>query len=307
MKIQGLIAAAYAPFQDNGLLNTSIVPQYADFLIKNNIKGVFINGSTGDFVSLSLEERKELMNAWSRQKKDGFIIINHVGSTNLNEAKELAFHSKDKADAISAIAPYYFKIRKIEKLVEYCKEIASMAPELPFYYYHLPVLSGAYLNMQEFLKLAHSEIPNLRGIKYTSEDLIDFKQASEFKNGSFNILFGYDEWFLNSLPIGASGWVGSTYNHLAPLYQLIKENFDSGKMEEASRLQDLAVRFVQLLDSKGGFNGAGKSFMKQLGIDCGASRFPHITLKSEDFNEIDTQLEKIGIKPYMNKLPINMI
>ena len=302
MKIQGLIAAAYAPMYKNETLNVSIIPEYADFLRQNNVKGVFINGSTGDFVSLSFEERKTLMNAWAKEKRSDFIIINHVGSTNLIEAKELAAHSMDKADAISAIAPYYFNIRSLDKLLQYCKEIALTAPNLSFYYYHLPVLSGAHLNMKEFLKRVCNEIPNFAGIKFTSEDLIDFKQVFEFRKGHYDILFGYDEWFLNSLPFGVRGWVGSTYNHLAPLYLNIKSFFDAGDMKKASELQGMVLQFVELLSRIGGFNGGGKSYMKQLGLDLGPSRFPHATLSDKDLNIIEMEIDKLGIKEYMSIL-----
>lgn len=301
LKIQGLIAAAYAPMSKNGSLNVSLVPEYAAFLKENEIKGVFINGSTGDFVSLSVKERMALMDAWTQQRSDEFMVINHVGSTNLFEAKELAAHAKDKSDAFAAIAPYYFKMQNLDKLIEYCREIAEAAPDLPFYYYHLPVLSGANLNMKEFLKSGLEEISNLAGIKYTSEDLVGFKQAHDFKNGLFDVLFGYDECFLNSLPFGVKGWVGSTYNHLAPLYLEIKSLFEDGNMQKASELQGMAIKFVQLLASKGGFNGAGKSYMKQLGLDFGPSRFPHSTLSDKDFKDIDMELEKSGIKDHMTK------
>ena len=89
-------------------------------------------------------------------------------------AKELASFASDKMDAIAALAPYYFKLRSVEKLIDYCKEISSSAPNLPFYYYHIPVLSGANINMFEFLKIASKQIPQFAGIKFTHNNLVDF-------------------------------------------------------------------------------------------------------------------------------------
>lgn len=301
MKVKNLIAAAYAPMHSNGSLNTRKIKDYSQFLIRNKIAGVFMNGSTGDFTSLSTDERKQITLAWSQNKTEDLQLIDHVGHTNLIEAKELATYAADKVDAISVLAPYYFKLNKIEKLVEYCKEIAACAPNLPFYYYHIPVLSGANFNMQEFLKLAENEIPNLAGIKFTNNNLIDFMHSKKVANGKFNILFGFDEIFINSLPAGATGWVGSTYNQLAPLYYKIKILFEKGEMEEASELQRKAVRFVEILDSKGGFNGVGKGFMRTLGIDCGPSRFPHTTLTDADYKEISAELDAIGLTSFFSK------
>lgn len=301
MKVKNLIAATYAPMHQDGSLNTNIIGEYSRFLIRNKVSGVFMNGSTGDFVSLSTEERKEITTAWSKNKSTDLYLIDHVGDSSLKVAKDLATHAADKVDAIAVLAPFYFKLNSIEKLVHYCKEIAACAPNLPFYYYHIPVLSGANLNMLDFLKVASKEIPNLEGIKFTNNNLIDYLHCKNFEDGKYNILFGFDEIFISSLPLGADGWVGSTYNHLAPVYYKIKSLFEEGKMSEAAVLQTKAIRFVEILDSHGGFNGVAKGFMKTLGIDCGPSRFPHKTLSDEVYIEIRAELESIGLLELLSR------
>jgi N-acetylneuraminate lyase len=302
--LKNLIAAAYSPMNQDQSLKTEVIPDYCEFLKKNKVAGVFMNGSTGDFTSLQMSERKEIVSAWSKCKHDDLFLIDHVGDTSLENAKELATHSADKVDAIAALAPYYFRLNSVDKLVTYCSEIAACAPNLPFYYYHIPVLTGANLDMVEFLKKASEGIPNLAGIKFTSDDLIGFRQASDFQNREFNVLFGFDEIFLAGLSFGAQGWVGSTYNHLAPLYYEIKRLFEIGENETAAVLQEKAIRFVQTLDAVGGFNGAGKGFMKYLGVDCGPSRFPHNTIADETYQEVLKDLESLGLKQWFSKVPI---
>ncbi|MBJ6367807.1 dihydrodipicolinate synthase family protein [Snuella sp. CAU 1569] len=299
--MKNLIAATYAPMHTDGSLNTDKIKDYSQFLTKNNVSGVFMNGSTGDFTSLTIDERKAITLAWSENKSKDLYLIDHVGDPSLKVAKELAQYASDKVDAIAAIAPFYFRLNSIDKLIDYCKEIAICAPNLPFYYYHIPVLSGAQLNMASFLEQAKDNIPNLAGIKFTNNDLIDYGHCKSKANSKYNILFGYDELFINSLPLGATGWVGSTYNHLAPLYYKIKELFENGNMEAAADLQSKAIKFVELLNSKGGFNGVGKGFMRVLGVDCGPSRFPHTTLSDSDYIEIKEALDGIGLKSWFSK------
>lgn len=296
-----LIAAAYAPMNKNYSINTSIIGDYASFLKKNKVKGVFVNGSTGDFASLSLDERKDLISAWGEHQSDDFTIINHVASTNLNEAKELAKHSVDKANAIAVLAPYYFKPATLDILVQYCKEVAEEAPNLPFYYYHIPVLSGSYFKMIDFLEKVDKEIPNFAGLKYTYNDFPDFLKCKNYKESKYDIFFGIDEMFLQSLSLQTEGCVGSTYNHLAPLYLKIEELFTKNKLQEASDLQKKAIHFVEVLDSIGRFNGAGKSFMKTLGIDCGPSRYPHNTLTDQQLKKAVKEFEKIGLSSYFSE------
>ncbi len=88
--------------------------------------------------------------------------------------------------------------------------IASAAPSLPFYYYHLPVLTGVAMDMVEFLRLGEETIPNLAGIKYTAHTQHEFQACLNYKNGKFDVLYGYDEMLLGALMVGAKGAIGST-------------------------------------------------------------------------------------------------
>ena len=258
--------------------------------------GAFVNGSTGDFTSLSVEERKEIIAEWSKYRSDDFALINHVGHTSLKVAKDLAAHSADKVDAIATLSPFYFKPPTLQSLVYYCAEIAKEAPQLPFYYYHIPVLTRADFDMVEFLQLVEKSIPNFAGIKFTEDNLNAYQNCANYADGKYNILFGVDEKNYESREFNAKGWVGSTYNHLAPLYYKISEHVDNNEYSKAKDLQKKAVSFVTLLDSYGGFNGVAKGFMKTLGVDCGPSRYPHVTLSDTDYIGIRKELDQIGYK-----------
>ena len=301
MRLKNLIAATYTPMKKDTSMNLGVIGTYGAFLKNNKVAGAFINGSTGDFASLTIDERKLLVEAWSNNRPNDFYLINHVGHTSLKVAMELTLHSADKVDAIATLAPFYFKLRTIESLVEYCKNIASCAPNLPFYFYHIPDLSGAHFKMIDFIKIASNQIPNFAGLKFTKNNLIDFKYCIDYESNAYDILFGVDEIFISSLPLGARGWVGSTYNHLAPLYYGLKEAYEKNDHKKAADLQTKAMLFVDILNAKGGFNGAAKGFMKILGVDCGPSRFPHTTLTDETYHEIMIELDAIGLTPYLGQ------
>jgi len=300
MRLRNLIAATYTPMNEDRSLNLDVIGSYGAYLSRNKVTAAFINGSTGDFASLTVAERKSIVDTWATNKPADFKLINHVGHTSLKVSKDLTHHSKEKVDAIATLAPFYFKVDSIESLLYYCKEIAACAPQLPFYYYHIPVLTGANLKMSDFIKIAVEEIPNFAGLKFTKNDLIDFKYCKDIASDRLDVLFGVDEMFLPSLSMGAMGWVGSTYNHLAPLYYKIKDAFERNDTETAATLQTKAIRFVDILNGKGGFNGVAKGYMKTLGIDCGPSRFPHTTLLENAYEEINKELEAIGLLPYTN-------
>ena len=139
-KIIGLIDAPFTPFYADGEVNYEPIPAYAEMLRKNGLKGVFINGSSGEGYMLTEEERINLAEVWMHAAPKDFKVIVHVGSTCVKSARRMAAHAqKIGAFGIGTMAPPFPKIGRIEELVKYCEEIASAAPELPFYYYNIPV------------------------------------------------------------------------------------------------------------------------------------------------------------------------
>ena len=163
-KIIGLIDAPFTPMKPNGDINLEPIPAYAAMLVKNGLKGVFINGSSGEGYMLTTDERKQLAEAWMAAVPAGFKVIVHVGSCCLRESVELAKHAAAiGAWGIGAMAPPFPKIGRVEELVKYCETIAAAAPELPFYFYHIPAFNGAFLPMLDFLKAVDGRIPNFPG------------------------------------------------------------------------------------------------------------------------------------------------
>lgn len=184
-KIKGLIDAPFTPFYENGEVNYEPIEAYAKLLVKNGLKGVFINGSSGEGYMLTDEERMKLAERWVEVAPSGFKVIVHVGSTCVKASHKLAAHAqKIGAWGIGAMASPFPKVNRIEELVKYCEEIASGAPELPFYYYHIPAFNGAFLPMVELLKAVDGRIPNFAGIKYTYESLTNTTNAAYIKTAN---------------------------------------------------------------------------------------------------------------------------
>ena len=176
-KIKGLIDAPFTPMLGNGDVNTEPIPAYAAMLAGNGLKGVFVNGSSGEGYMLTPDERIMLAEKWMASVPQGFKVIVHVGSCCLRESQRLAAHAASAgAWGIGAMAPPFPKIGRVEELVRYCETIAAAAPGLPFYYYHIPAFNGAYLPMTDFLKAVDGRIPNFAGIKYTYESLYEYNQ-----------------------------------------------------------------------------------------------------------------------------------
>ena len=293
--IQGLIAATYTPLKSDGQLNLEAIRPYAEFLKREKVDGVFLNGSTGDFASLTLTERKRVVEEWSKCRPSGFKLIVHVGDTSIENAKELASHAaKFQVDAISALAPYYYKPATMELLVQFCQEISDHCPDTPFYYYHIPSLTGVNFDMVQFMELASNNIAGFGGLKYSDEDLSQFKRCVDFDNGRFDVFFGVDEILLSALRLGAKGAVGSTYNHLTPLYHGLIAAFDDGEVEKASHLQKQVLCFVETL-SQYGYHAASKFILTLQGLHLGPVRLPLGNLSISEEQALQKEITESGI------------
>jgi len=84
-KIEGFIAAPLTGFNADGSVNLDVIPRYAAMLSANKIAGVFVNGTTGEGQSLSIEERKILAQAWADSAQNDLCVIIHVGYTDQTE------------------------------------------------------------------------------------------------------------------------------------------------------------------------------------------------------------------------------
>ena len=300
--IDGLVAATHTPFHAGGSLNLAIVEKQAAHLIAHGVKFAFIGGTTGESHSLTLEERRALAKRWLEVARHSALqIIVHVGSNCLSDARILAAQAQSLgASAISALAPSYFKPRNVTELVDCCADIAAAAPEMPFFYYDIPSLTGVSLPLSDFLAQAGERIPNLAGLKFTNPDLMMFQQCLRFDSGACSVLWGCDEFLLAALALGATGAVGSTYNFAAPIYHRMRRAFTEGNLAAARDEQFRSVQLVATLAPRG-YMGAAKAVMKMLGVDVGPARLPNSSLSAEQESGLRVDLEQLGffdwIKP----------
>jgi len=301
-KFEGLIAAPFTPMTHKGEIMYEQIQGYAEFLLKNKITGAFINGSTGESASLSGSERMKVAENWTAAAKGGPLkVINLIGGTSYNECMEHALHAETcGVDAIAIVAPYYFKPAGAKQLAEYCAVIAEKVPQLPVYFYHIPVLTGCHIPMYDFLQEAAPLIPNLAGIKFTHEDFMDFLSCLRFKEGKYEILGGRDENLLSALVLGCRGAVGSTFNYAAPLYYAMIQAFDRGDLETARELQQKAINMIRLLGKYGGI-ASGKAYMKYIGFDFGGFRLPIKDFDSSMYGAFVSDVKALGMEEWFSK------
>jgi N-acetylneuraminate lyase len=302
-KLNGLIAAPFTPMLAGGSLNLTVINDYYQLLKRNKVNGAFIAGSTGEGVSMTLEEKFQLIDAWAAATAADpeFHVIVLAGGTCIQDAAAVAARAEQAGIyGIALTAPFYFKPANAQVLAEICRQVAAAAPNTAFYYYHIPVLTGCYIPMYDLLKAVNGTIDNFCGIKYTHEDFMDFQSCMHVENGRYNMLWGRDENMLSSLPLGTKAAIGSTYNYAAPLYLDLMEAYRSGDVQKAETLQQLSIDMIRLLGKYGGI-ATGKAFMKLVGMDLGGFRLPVSNMSPEAFEAFKKDVAALDFESFRSK------
>jgi N-acetylneuraminate lyase len=294
-RLGGLIAAPYTPFDSSGSIKLDVIKGYADLLVCSGVKGTFVCGTTGEGPSLTTDERMAVAKRWVEVSRGQLKIVVHAGHCCQRDAIELARHARQiGAAAIGLIPPFFFKPATPREAVAFCEPVAEAGGDLPFYYYHIPSMTGVTLPMVPLMELAARQIPTFNGIKFTHGDLMEFQRCRAFADGAFDIAWGFDEMLLGALAVGADAAVGSTYNYAAPIYVRMIDAFRAGRMDEARSCSKQAVELVAVL-FKYGVLRTGKAIMSMIGVDCGPTRAPISPLSYEELAAVRKACDELAI------------
>ena len=291
-RLIGLVPAVLTPFDSRGDLQLQAVEKQVELCLKDGVAAAFVGGTTGEFSSMTVPERMTLAERWLAAARGTKLrIVVHVGSNALRDSEELAAHAqKHCAAAIATVAPNYVKPKTVAQLAEWCTQLAASAPATPLYFYDIPVMTGVSLSMPEFLTNHAKQIPTLAGLKFTNSDLMAFQQLKNLESGRFDVVWGFDEFLLAALVLGAEGAVGSTYNFAAPLYQRIIAAVQAKDLTAARAEQFRSVQLIALMQ-RYGFLAAAKEAMRMRGVDLGPVRLPNPNMSAEQASSFRREME----------------
>lgn len=292
MQLTGLTAAAFTPMKSDASPDIDRIPGLVEHLVRDDVSALYVLGSTGEGVSLTLHERQRTAAAFVHAAAGRVPVVVHVGHNSLQEAQTLARHAQQiGASAISAVPPCYFRPDTTRSLVDCLATITAGAPDLPFYYYHIPAMTGVELDLNGFLRLASRQLPSLVGVKFSDTRLHAVSACAYTEE--YDFLCGVDEMLLSAWMTGMRGAVGTTYNFAAPLYNRLIDSCEQGRTEEARLNQVRASTMINVILKTCGRPGF-KAVMGLIGQDCGPHRLPHSTATPAQISELHQALETIG-------------
>ena len=281
-KYEGVIPAFYACYDEAGEVSPERVRSLTQYFIDKGVKGVYVNGSSGECIYLSVADRKLILENVMEVAKGKLTVIAHVACNNTKDSVELAKHAESLGvDAIAAIPPIYFRLPDYS-IAKYWNDMSAAAPNTDFVIYNIPQLSGTTLTPALYAEMRKN--PRVIGVKNSSMPTQDI-QIFVAEGGDDHIVFnGPDEQFISGRVIGAKAGIGGTYAVMPDLFLKLNELIKQSDFETAKELQ-YAINDViyKMVSGRANLYAVIKEILRlNEKLDLGSVREPLEPLHEED-------------------------
>ena len=289
----GINAALYTAYRDDGSVDFDETGRLAEWLIDKGISGLYLCGTTGDGLLLSLEERRKIVETVSRTVGDRAPLMVHVGTLATRDAMELARHAAqhEGVTAISSLGPVYYPLPWQDQM-NHLTTIAG-ATDLPFYPY---LFSDAVQAQGVSAVLASfAELPHMAGIKAFVQDLSVHQSILAEGRAGWELLHGHDQSLAQALAIpGVDGAIGSMYNVVPEITLAVFAAARGGDHARAAELHRKFSHYWLPACGTGSPLTIGRYWLNRRGLKLGEPRLPKRFPPPAKIEAMEKQLEKDG-------------
>lgn len=290
--LRGVSAPQLTPFHTDGSVNYEEYTKLTQFIAKAGIRGVFVCGTSGEFINLTLEERKKLLTAAIKGAADDtFILFNTTAMDKADMADLFAWARSEGAHAASVTAPYYHPYDE-SALVSYFQEASKLSGSLPLYLYNIPGMTHNPITPKVVQQVCDT-CPNVVGLKDSSMDFITFQefQCLDLPQG-FELITGNDAQVLPVLQSGGDGGIVAMAAVFPALCQQLWDHYQAGQLDQARQVQK------QLLQLRGLVRKvmpimSHKKMLEMQGFHMGPPRFPFRALTLEEEAVVENGVRSI--------------
>lgn len=281
-KYKGVIPAFYACYDKEGNISPQGVQALTKYFVEKGVKGVYVNGSSGECIYQSVEDKKLVLEHVMKAAEGKLTVIAHVACNNTRDSEELARHAESLGvDAIAAIPPIYFRLPE-HAIAQYWNDISDAAPNTDFVIYNIPQLAGVALTMKLFEEMRKN--PRVVGVKNSSMPVQDIQMFRAEAGEDYVIFNGPDEQFISGRIIGAEGGIGGTYGAMPELFLEMDECVKAGEFQKAREIQYAVNNIIyKLCSAQGNMYGVIKEVLKiNENLELGGVRKPLPALTDAD-------------------------
>ena len=239
----GITVPILTPCAHDGRLDEKRFCEHIGFLERADVSGIFIGGTTGEFVNFSAEERMHQLTLACRSSNRLNVLYN-ITSMNRDEMqRHIDFVGEMGISCVSVTAPIYHKYDN-SALVEYFAQVSEMTKGLTLFIYNMPNTTGNPI-VTGLLPQLIKDCPNLKGIKDSSMNFTNLQEFYFAAPEGFEVITGNDAEILASLQLGCRGAIVALANVYPELCVGIHNCYQSGDLETAQLYQKALIRLRQ--------------------------------------------------------------
>ena len=288
--IKGIYTPNLVPFSDDGSINEDELRRLINWLIEKGVNGLYPNGSTGEFIRLSFEERKRVIQIVAEETRGRVPILAGAAETNMTMILDACKTYADLGcDAVSVTGPYYYKVSQ-ESIEHFFRELAKRSP-IDIVLYNIPQFSNE-ISLPVVKRLA-LDCPRIVGIKDSSRDMPRFLNTlHEVKpqRPDFSCLIGCEEILFPTLMMGADGGTIATSGIVPEVVMKLYDCFLNKNWDEAKRIQLKLLDLINAMLYGTNFPEGFRAGMSLRGFNLGATRQLISPREKQDLKDIRSKI-----------------
>jgi 4-hydroxy-tetrahydrodipicolinate synthase len=291
-RIQGIFTPHMVPLDDHGQINEPELRRYIDWLIERGVHGLYPNGSTGEFVRFTPDERRRIVEIVCQQAAGRVPVLAGAAEANVHETLAACeTYAGYGVRAVAIVSPFYYKLSP-ESVYAYFREIARNSP-VDVTLYNIPMFASP-IDLNTIRRLA--EYPRIVGIKDSSGDLAFMMRmiaAVRPMRPDFSFLSGWEAVLVPALVVGVDGGTYATSGVVPELTRKMYDLARAGQIDTAMRLQ---YRLLELFDAmlySADFPEGFRAAVELRGFRLGASRQPRTDTQRIDYAALQSVLRCI--------------
>ena len=298
--ITGILVPHMVPLDERGRINEDELARYVSWLVDRGVHGLYPNGSTGEFLRFTVEERKRIVQVVCAAAGGRVPVVAGAAEANVAETIRACEHCLEAgARAVAVVSPFYYRLSP-ESVYAYFREIGRLSP-IDVTLYNIPMLASP-IDVPTVRRLAE-EFPRIIGIKDSSGDIshmIRLIAAVRPIRPDFTCLTGWDPALVPMLGVGCDGGTHATSGVAPELTRRIYDTVRAGDMDAAMGLQRQLVELFDPLIQAPDFPEGFRIGAEARGVKMGASRQPATEAQTASRKQlaerVREQLDALGLR-----------
>lgn len=271
--LTGIFVPNIVPYDAKGRIDEDELRRIIHWLRGKGVSGFYPNGSMGEFIRLSYEERRTVVRIVS-ENAGGLPILAGAAEPNVDLVLEMCRYCADLGcRAVSITGPYYYKLSQ-ESIEAYFRELAAKSP-IDIVVYNIPLFANE-ISLPVLQRLAQ-DCPRIIGTKDTSKDMGRFQQTLHMikpLRPDFSVLIGWEELLCTGMFMGADGGTLSSAGVVPEIVMSLYHAAQTGHWSQARRLQFELLDIFALMVQAPNFPEGFRSGYELRGFKAGHARFP---------------------------------